>query len=277
MALDARTYYRTIKGYHEIAESSHERPMIDAGLLRRFLSYSGVIVDVGGGTGYNAEFLSLAPDAYICVDLSTEGIKYVQNHGRGHAVVADAAALPFRDLKVDTVLCSWSLEHFSHPEVVLDEMLRVLRPGGRIFIWGPNWDNIFRKDFPQFVHKSRIFIETIRLRLFGRMILNEIFRDRYTPFVSMDVAAFFDPMRYISYDTDAVHCVLCQETVHYFSSHGFKTIFLADFRDMLWFIKTSFFSRLLRSLLRPVVPSVRRIPFFRWFVIRFPLIVEKQK
>ena len=276
MFRDARTYYRTIKGYHELAESSHERPMIDAGLLRRFLPSNGIIVDVGGGTGYNAEFLSLSPNTYVCVDLSAEGTRYVRDHRRGQAIIADAEVLPFRDRKIDAILCSWSMEHFSNPEAVLNEICRILRPGGRILIWGPNWDNILRKDFPQFAHKSHIFTEITRLRLFGRMILNEIFRHRYKPFVSSNVAAFYDPKRYISYDTDAVHCVLCQETMIFFSRCGFDTVFLADFRDMLWFVKTSYFSRMIRSLLRPAVPFIRRIPFFRWFVIRFPLIVEKR-
>jgi SAM-dependent methyltransferase len=272
--MDARTYYRTVKGYHEIAERSHEHPMIDAELLRRFLPDHGIIVDVGGGTGYNSKFLSLSPETYFCVDLSAEGALFVRNHGRGQAIVADAASLPFASRKVDAVLCSWSLEHFSDPGAVLNEIRRILRPGGRIFIWGPNWDNIFRKDFPQYAHKSRIFIEMIRLRIFGRMIINEIFCRRYAPFVTKDVAAFVDPERYISYDTDAVHCVLCQETMHYFLRHGFEIIFLADFRDMLWFVNTSPVSRSMRSILRPFVPMIRRIPFFRWWVIRFPLIVE---
>jgi hypothetical protein len=108
------------------------------------------------------------------------------------------------------------------------------------------------------------------------MIINEIFRRRYAPFVTEDVAAFVDPERYISYDTDAVHCVLCQETASYFLRHGFEIIFLADFRDMLWFVNTTSVSRSIRSMLRPLVPLIRRIPFFRWWVIRFPLIVESK-
>lgn len=277
MIPDARTYYRTITGYHDIAESSHERPMIDAGLLRRYLPGGGMVVDVGGGTGYNAEYLSLPRESYVCVDLSAEGLRYVAERRRGQGIIADACALPFRSQSIEAILCSWSLEHFADPGAVLEEMCRVLSPGGRILIWGPNWDNIFRKDFPQFVHRSRLFIERARLRLFGKMVINEIFRRRYKPFVSRDVAAFRDPKRYISYDTDAVHSVLCQETVYFFSRRGFIIIYLADFRDMLWFVRTTFFNRLMRAVLRPLVPVIRTIPLFRWFVIRFPLIVEKQK
>jgi len=272
--MDARTYYRTIRGYHEIAERSHERPMVDAGVLRQYLPPRGMIVDVGGGTGYNSKFLSLFPKTYVCVDLSVEGAHFVHQHGRGQAIVADATSLPFGDRTISAILCSWSMEHFPDPETILDEMRRVLCPGGRIIIWGPNWDNILRKDFPQFAHKARIYREIVRFRLMGKMMLNEVFHRRYVPYVTQDVAAFADPDRYCSYDTDAVHCVLCQETSQYFRRHGFKIVFLADFRDMLWFVNTSVISRSVRSLLRPVVPLIRRIPFFRWWVIRFPLIVE---
>ncbi len=271
--MDPKAYYRTIDGYHELAEGSHERPMVSAELLRSFIPPDAAVLDVGGGTGYNAEFLSIKRENYFCADLSEHGLRLMSEKKRGSGFVADAGCLPCREASVGAVLCSWSLEHFVEPERVLSEFRRVLRPGGRIIIWGPNWDNILRKDFPQFAHKSRIFAESVRLRLFFRMLGNEMHLRRYNPYINAGAAAFVDPDHYISYDTDAGHCVLCQETVRFF--RDWKVLYLADFRDMLWFVRTTGPARFIRGMLRPVVPLLRKVPLLRWFVIRFPLIIEK--
>jgi ubiquinone/menaquinone biosynthesis C-methylase UbiE len=47
-------------------------------------------------------------------------------------VRADATALPFRDASFDAVCCFAALHLFADPPTALDEMARVLTPGGRI-------------------------------------------------------------------------------------------------------------------------------------------------
>lgn len=48
--------------------------------------------------------------------------------------VADAEALPFPDASFDAVACAFGVRNFVHLEKGLDEMLRVLKPGGRLAI-----------------------------------------------------------------------------------------------------------------------------------------------
>ena len=50
-------------------------------------------------------------------------------------VVADAAAMPFADGSFDLVVSSFAMHHWPDPHAGLAEMLRVLRPGGRLLIW----------------------------------------------------------------------------------------------------------------------------------------------
>ena len=47
-----------------------------------------------------------------------------------HAAVADIRALPFADASFDAVYSMGTIEHFRDSERALDEMVRVLRPGG---------------------------------------------------------------------------------------------------------------------------------------------------
>lgn len=49
-------------------------------------------------------------------------------------VCADAAALPFADGSIDTIIMNDAMEHVANPEAVIDECLRVLKAGGRLFV-----------------------------------------------------------------------------------------------------------------------------------------------
>ncbi|MCL2562587.1 MAG: class I SAM-dependent methyltransferase [Oscillospiraceae bacterium] len=49
-------------------------------------------------------------------------------------IQADAAALPFEDNSIDTIIMNDAMEHVDEPERVLAECLRVLKKGGRLFV-----------------------------------------------------------------------------------------------------------------------------------------------
>lgn len=55
-----------------------------------------------------------------------------------HALVAAAEALPYRDNLFDTILSHEVLEHVSDDRKSIQEMVRVLKPGGRVIIFVPN-------------------------------------------------------------------------------------------------------------------------------------------
>ena len=52
-------------------------------------------------------------------------------------VVADAMALPFVDGSIDGIVCEYLLEHVPEPQRVVDEIVRVLRPGGEAYLAVP--------------------------------------------------------------------------------------------------------------------------------------------
>lgn len=54
-------------------------------------------------------------------------------------VVADGGKLPFENESYDYVISSHVIEHFFDPIAVLKEWLRVIKPGGYIFIIAPTW------------------------------------------------------------------------------------------------------------------------------------------
>lgn len=53
-----------------------------------------------------------------------------------HTVLADALSLPFADASFDLVLSQAVIEHVTDPQRYADEIVRVLRPGGHVYVEG---------------------------------------------------------------------------------------------------------------------------------------------
>jgi len=54
--------------------------------------------------------------------------------GIGVKIIGDAQALGIRDASFDVVLCTEVLEHLPEPQRAIDEMYRVLAPGGQLLL-----------------------------------------------------------------------------------------------------------------------------------------------
>lgn len=96
------------------------------------------VVDIGGGAGYftkafraaGAECFVAEPDA---AELSWRGTT------PSGAVIGDGYSLPFRTGSADLVLSSNVLEHVRAPYRMIDELARVARPGGYVWVSFTNW------------------------------------------------------------------------------------------------------------------------------------------
>lgn len=55
-----------------------------------------------------------------------------------HGAVADIRELPFRDASFDAIYSMGTIEHFDETERAVEEMARVLKPGGRAIVGVPN-------------------------------------------------------------------------------------------------------------------------------------------
>ena len=110
-----------------------------ARMLSTYLPLSGATaIDVGGGPGYTAEALRAAGAAAFTVDPFVEELSL---HGRTPvgAVVGDGLRLPIADGSLDLVCTLNALEHVPTPWTFLDELVRVVRSGGIVFVGVTNW------------------------------------------------------------------------------------------------------------------------------------------
>ena len=97
----------------------------------------GRVLDVATGSGGFVHFLRAGLAGYseiIGVDTSLRGAAAFASAFEGVPEIQfgqmDALRLNFPDAAFDTVSIANSLHHFDQPRLVLNEMLRVLRPGG---------------------------------------------------------------------------------------------------------------------------------------------------
>jgi SAM-dependent methyltransferase len=63
----------------------------------------------------------------------------VPDGGQGTTVTGDATAMPFPDATFDLVIAAEVLEHIPGDQRAMDEIARVLRPGGRVAVTVPAW------------------------------------------------------------------------------------------------------------------------------------------
>jgi arabinofuranan 3-O-arabinosyltransferase len=107
--------------------------------LATFTDLSGrLVADVGGGPGYFRDDFTSRGARYIVVDPDPVEMSIRGRPGTG-SVVGDGRVLPLRTGCVDVCFSSNALEHVDAPERVGDEMLRVTRPGGLVYLAYTNW------------------------------------------------------------------------------------------------------------------------------------------
>jgi len=108
---------------------------------------AGLILDVATGQGNFIPFLLgfKSVEKIIAVDVIEQLKPFFEKHYADKPVeyqLADAYNLPFDSESFDTVSVSNSLHHFEDTQKVLQEMLRVLKPGGMIIINEMYSDNL---------------------------------------------------------------------------------------------------------------------------------------
>jgi SAM-dependent methyltransferase len=105
------------------------------------------VLDVGCGAGYLLGKAAARAGAALGVDLDGDRLRSAREailHGKrpNYGLVAFAAAdgqhLPFADASFDRIICTETLEHVLDPRLILEQLARVLKPGGRLAVSVPH-------------------------------------------------------------------------------------------------------------------------------------------
>jgi SAM-dependent methyltransferase len=97
-----------------------------------------LLLDVGGGPGYFRDAFQAAGATYVALDADVGELSGLGGIAAG-TVIGSGLQLPFRDGSVDVCYSSNVLEHVPEPWRMAEEMVRVTRPGGLVFISYTVW------------------------------------------------------------------------------------------------------------------------------------------
>ncbi len=148
-----RTLHQVIQRTHFAHGESYDRHAgaVFRGMYRRVAAdvaaaapTGGVVVDAGCGSGrLAAEIARRRPDLRVrgvdlepgMVQVATARAGREKVSDRAAFVVADLVDLPLRDDSVDLIVSTASLHHWVDVRAVIASLDRVLRPGGRLWIY----------------------------------------------------------------------------------------------------------------------------------------------
>jgi 2-polyprenyl-3-methyl-5-hydroxy-6-metoxy-1,4-benzoquinol methylase len=98
------------------------------------------VLDAGCGVGWGSKLLQEAGAASVTgLDISPDAIKDSRLRApECEFVLGDLQAMPFDSHRFDVVVCFEALEHVEDTGAALDELRRVLAPGGLLLVSSPN-------------------------------------------------------------------------------------------------------------------------------------------
>jgi ubiquinone/menaquinone biosynthesis C-methylase UbiE len=97
-------------------------------------------LEVGCSTGINTNFLAEYCMECIGIDIDEKALRYASDHAhfRAQFLAGDAMHLPFHDNSFDVVICNHVYEHVPDSSRLMEEIFRILRPGGVCYLAAGN-------------------------------------------------------------------------------------------------------------------------------------------
>jgi ubiquinone/menaquinone biosynthesis C-methylase UbiE len=144
----------TDKMIRTLDPSFRQRWEIYDGILKRLTGSGARWLD--GGCGINNAIEEFPADLTVGVDVyrHPEALHQPPNH----LVLVSMESLPFSDGEFSLVSMNTVVEHFDNPEAALEEVYRVLRPGGHVLIHTTN-------AYSPVIILGKLLPESLRLKL----------------------------------------------------------------------------------------------------------------
>ena len=130
--IDTKTYYDEFSKIYEAKRDRGYHKMIDnleVSILSKYLNKTDIVLEVGCGTGLLLKEVDKLVSKAIGIDLSDKMLEKAKERGL-EVYQAEASNLPFGDNYFDVVYSYKVLAHIEAVEKTLQEINRVLKPGG---------------------------------------------------------------------------------------------------------------------------------------------------
>ena len=134
------------------------------------------VLDAGCGVGWGSVLLQAAGASTIHgLDIDPGAVADARRRTpSGTFEIGDLAAMPFDDGCFDLVVCFEALEHVEAQSAVLDELTRVLAPGGLLLVSSPN-PRVYPPGNPFHVHElvPEELLDEVQRRLPNAVLLHQ--------------------------------------------------------------------------------------------------------
>ena len=104
--------------------------------IRELIDGEGPVLDVGCGSSH---IIGVLPQGSVALDILINKLRFARRFPT-QRVCGSGFTLPFPDESFPCVLCSQVIEHVPMAPSMIDELCRVLRPGGRLVVGTPDYD-----------------------------------------------------------------------------------------------------------------------------------------
>lgn len=144
-----RTFWTLWKLRNSIAAADYDYRAHDSAIpLQRYWQRSryryivelidghGPVLDVGCGSSH---IIGALPQGSVALDVLANKLRFARRF-RAPRVRGSGFTLPFADASFPCVLCSQVIEHVPMVPSMIDELCRVLKPGGRLVLGTPDYD-----------------------------------------------------------------------------------------------------------------------------------------
>ena len=129
--VDLRAFYETALG--EVAQR-----LVSRQLRARWGDHSGMrILGLGYATPFLSDFREKAQRVLAFMPAS-QGVVHWPLTGRSATALVEASMTPLPDASMDRILLVHALEVDEHPQDLLDEIWRILAPGGKVLVIAPS-------------------------------------------------------------------------------------------------------------------------------------------
>jgi len=242
--------YDTIKDANRKMNTAGQLMDDIIGWLSHQIPPDAIVIEIAGGgqgqTRSGGAYMKFKN--YYPLDISYDHIKAYTSHYNRQGFVCDAKALPFKDNSIDAIFTHTFLEHPLEPQQVLEEIARVLKPGG-IIIHNDAW-------FVRWWHRFAVYglkswrSMTLREKLIAAAAsVTEIKLFRLPPIIvrrflrNLFVGGRNIPLRYkklkpnyslaLACDEDAASNIDPVDVIMFYESRGFQTDQPLSFKERL--------------------------------------------
>lgn len=126
--------------WEEISKNYYDESIKNKLIELKILKKNMTVIDLGAGDGYLSRAVARFVKKVVAVDLSAEMLKELEKKANLagikniETIQNDGQDVEVKEASIDIVCANMYLHHIDQPILAINEMFRLLKPGGKVFL-----------------------------------------------------------------------------------------------------------------------------------------------